>query len=1422
MSLALYSCKSKEAYKLRSNDIEISINEDEQINFENTNDPEKMVQFNCIYNKDEITTLLGTQGFTPEQFVELPISGGYKLYHFNDENFNTISNEGYCATYKKLFELLNTSTKNLNSLLNKLGSNIKFLQNASLTIIGSDETKDVSIYKNLISALNINNENISGVINHIYEIISSIDSFSVDEFLKTILQKDEEMTSIILNTETNNYISTQVSITKYKELVSELEKLTIVLTQILIVEPTNDLTYIEETKTKKEGPDELSNDSNQYIYTYSTKSKHVDTFTELINQLSISTSNIEKWVTKIEQIKTSGIDPNSKCSLNDLKYIDTTNSIKTIKPNTLNNLITKLSENNNNLHTWLSSKESSDSDFNEYIKNLNDMELLVCMKKGDEYVFQKLKVHKNDKSTTTPTDAIIESSIEGQFVDETNNVILDLNNLADIQELEKNNVAVNMSLIESINVVFDTYKTLGIVIKHTFQLLNSCVLSPSTHFVINTSKFLWNNYIYPSIRYGVDQYGRLKKYVINFGDDNEFIPTNVEDDSYILKYLKNKVIATEEIAINTWNDLYDFFRDATSEFYVVFGSMFLTIAILSQDCTAPNARALEEDDELDNLEEIFEPNKYSIVDVIYKLKNKLYNHIKNHPSSSGSSSSSDSNFTVKNGFSAYDIKVKDLYNTTMIINEKNYNILQINISNEFSEITEKTNIFKIILRNNILYDVDGNLMKEFFIYIKNQHIYNPVISRTETNSYNVVNQSEENKFYIAFETINPYDLYISGELSIQYLLSQDSLISNKPTIKCDIIEAENALKLYKNDNLYLYLPDIITEETLEIEAPNSNKVEKEFYKIIYKIPTDYVIPINMKFIFKEFCFGNEWDLIWNGSKWVENNCKGLIRGKVSSKLRKVNTKQNSDGAIGCFILIKDTKTHHSIIPENENGLLYSLIENSNIDTTIYYTHKDESYDGALYDVEWYFDKKLNGAKCDGYDMLNIYFTFGNLSSGKFNYLNIKKIELTITLKGSSISNTLSFESTGVRRTTKNDRAYIDLVPIIDTIEQLAYKWEYSNIKSRDIELYLRKDLVDPIEEINWDPNTNPFQYIIRNQFYEITPRPDAASTLYTDFNITSSKIITADNITTMRSDLNVVSNNYDVMNYDVSKIRKEVNTLNTQMAIQIMKTQYLEQAVNSIQVSNAIKLAFSTPMAVLGAIGLAVSAVGVDFGVHTIYNGNDVTNLNEEQLQLNYPDADTSNIQNVDAGEINQVVGSIGAEPDLLNSYWNQYRDLVMDLDMWDGNEEMCDQIFNQLNELVQTIDREFPGAELPPWVSVIVHAPDVRLLSVETNTVTDQQILNTLMKWCEKEYKRLDDPTKFKDNFYNPDKAVLSLSATIDICNRMRDSMKLPIMILAKNIEALNKVNMNEYYKKSEVDELIKTYENRISALEKKCANIE
>ena len=77
------------------------------------------------------------------------------------------------------------------------------------------------------------------------------------------------------------------------------------------------------------------------------------------------------------------------------------------------------------------------------------------------------------------------------------------------------------------------------------------------------------------------------------------------------------------------------------------------------------------------------------------------------------------------------------------------------------------------------------------------------------------------------------------------------------------------------------------------------------------------------------------------------------------------------------------------------------------------------------------------------------------------------------------------------------------------------------------------------------------------QFYEISPNPNTASTLYADYNVTSSRIITADNITTLIMDLNVVANTVDVVIYDVKNIKNNVDVLDSGMTETKETTQHL-------------------------------------------------------------------------------------------------------------------------------------------------------------------------------------------------------------------------------------------------------------------------
>ncbi|KAK8840657.1 hypothetical protein M9Y10_030432, partial [Tritrichomonas musculus] len=501
--------------------------------------------------------------------------------------------------------------------------------------------------------------------------------------------------------------------------------------------------------------------------------------------------------------------------------------------------------------------------------------------------------------------------------------------------------------------------------------------------------------------------------------------------------------------------------------------------------------------------------------------------------------SGDSNFTIKNGYPEYEIKNDDIkpssLEKTIRLDDtditKKYNILTIDIPAELKTklltIKEHTNIFKITLRKNVVYDEQGNYIREFYIYVYQNKFVAPIVIKRENGCY-LYNSSEiSDTTSIAFDQeldFNPYDLYLRGELSINYEPSQDALVSTKPVVKCDIIEADNALKLQKSDIYYFYKPSKIIDEDA-------------YYKMIYEIPTNYVIPNNMQFVFKEYCFGNEWKLTWNGTNWNGDNIKGRSNGKVIYKLKK-NDNKDPFGSHGCYIMCKHDEWNQKFIDKNTENFMEYLWTKGKVEVSV------KTKNGVVHpasDYSLHLNWHPADIKFEGYDLLGIDCVITEIDSSKIKVNEIDKIfadiyaraiPFTMT-KYNDVATRLEFSPGSYHIDNTNHVSHVDLDAILDTIEKINYK--VSSLKSFDknIELYLYKQYTDPVDEVNWDSTTNPFDYIIKQQFYEIIPRPDAATTLYTDYNITSSKIITADNFTTMRSDLNLVTNNVDVMSYDV-------------------------------------------------------------------------------------------------------------------------------------------------------------------------------------------------------------------------------------------------------------------------------------------------
>ena len=369
--------------------------------------------------------------------------------------------------------------------------------------------------------------------------------------------------------------------------------------------------------------------------------------------------------------------------------------------------------------------------------------------------------------------------------------------------------------------------------------------------------------------------------------------------------------------------------------------------------------------------------------------------------------STDLQFTVDNGFPYFTVKNEHVSVSVEDSNiNVNYNVLKINVPEEIkTKILDSTfkklvDVFKFIIRKQYVFKYDGTLTTEFTAYVNNGTIFNPIITNNASNgTCNINNEpNTDNEFYIAFDTklpFNPYELYMNGELSVMYCLSQDALVSTLPTIRCDTIEAKNVLKLHESDVHYFYKPSIINEETIGYTHRVINQETAKYeditdqidcYKMIYKIPDDYEIPSQLNFKFVEHCFGNQWSLYWDGTKWTGDNVQGRSNGKTESSKQylRVDEKYNDYGMSGCWIRCKHDEWNARFLESPSSnymkdlfsyGYTYLLYKDGTIEKASQYRMDIDRYPAT---VEPYSE--------DGYDYLPVYLRINNNDEDAVNQL----------------------------------------------------------------------------------------------------------------------------------------------------------------------------------------------------------------------------------------------------------------------------------------------------------------------------------------------------------------------------------------------------------------------------------------------------
>ena len=212
------------------------------------------------------------------------------------------------------------------------------------------------------------------------------------------------------------------------------------------------------------------------------------------------------------------------------------------------------------------------------------------------------------------------------------------------------------------------------------------------------------------------------------------------------------------------------------------------------------------------------------------------------------------------------------------------------------------------------------------------------------------------------------------------------------------------------------------------------------------------------------------------------------------------------------------------------------------------------------------------------------------------------------------------------------------MPLSNIADQLNLRYgvelENTTRNTKDIELFIRKDVLK-IDSTLKAIVGNIFDAINRKKYYQVKPFPESCSTLYTDLCIQSSKIITADNITTMAADLNYVQNfSYD-LEAMIESVNNKLNTFIEELKEQQERTAAINAVVGGFMIMSSGLTLIGNAMSKIGELSF-LAEEGME--LETTIRGNTTYikigeeggyEMNEEVFPFNIFDTDESSVETV-------------------------------------------------------------------------------------------------------------------------------------------------------------------------------------------------
>ena len=401
--------------------------------------------------------------------------------------------------------------------------------------------------------------------------------------------------------------------------------------------------------------------------------------------------------------------------------------------------------------------------------------------------------------------------------------------------------------------------------------------------------------------------------------------------------------------------------------------------------------------------------------------------------------------------------------------------------------TDEYNIIEIAFDASI--DYEGDVFELMFpsnmnlsngiISMSNGKFNNPRISFNETYLIDYINDDDKPRLYMNKSIIDkPMDLFTSGFIRINYIAKTKQNVNARNdqliNFKCNLIDADNCFKLYRSP-----LPDFYEMKSYGITD------DKEFYYADYGYlpgsPEFNALIDGQTFEFHDEAFGTDYKMTKQGNEWIGDNVSYHI--PVSSTI-KGETKFFKHQTQAIYIKQNDTN----------KSILRSWISYYSDDNPFKFINEK----GLIKFVDCEIDKIDSK---DGYWAMFLKCT--QKKSCDFSCsLMINSLEYT-TEFGFEYA---SYEAESCYKVNTNN-----------CYEYLPFhyngKLEVGN-PPYGLKLYIPtdKELIFKIADVDYQEGTNTFEFLASTGYYTVSPRPEACTILFTNYNIQTSGVVIGENI----------------------------------------------------------------------------------------------------------------------------------------------------------------------------------------------------------------------------------------------------------------------------------------------------------------------